>query len=343
MKKQYYQCAILCAALAACGGGKEKAMSGEALPVKTMRVTSDELQAVSGYPGTVEEAMGTTLSFNVSGTLQQVAVNNGQRVGKGQLIATLDDAGIRNTYRMAAATLEQVQDAYARMKQLHDNNSLPEIQWIEVQSKLKQAQAAEEIARKSLEDCKLYAPFAGVVAEKSVESGQNVMPGMTVVKLVTVDKVKVKIAVPENEIAKITNGHSARVTVPALGNKEYEGKIVEKGITANPLSHTYEVKALVDNPVGELMPGMIGEMQLVGEEASVIRIPASIVQLDASNRKFVWLNQKGKAKKRIVETGAFTTQGVIVTQGLEDGDELIVEGQQKVSENMNISTEKTSS
>ncbi|MBQ8443316.1 MAG: efflux RND transporter periplasmic adaptor subunit [Bacteroides sp.] len=342
MKKHYCLLLFLCAALAGCKGEKENQKSDAVLAVKTLRVVSHAVGKTQGYSATIEETAASTLSFNVNGTLRSFPVFVGQKVSKGQLIAVIDDANIRNAYQIAKTTLEQAEDAYRRMKRLHDNNSLPEMQWIEVQSKLKQAQATEEISRKNLEDCKLYAPFSGVIAEKKVENGQNVMPGMPIVKLVTTDQVKVKIAVPENEIAKMETGQTARITVPAIGNKEYQGKIVERGVVANPMSRSYEVKALVENTTGELMPGMIGEMHLAGEEASAIQIPASVIQLDASNRKFVWLNQNGKAKKRFVETGAFTTQGVVVTQGLENGDELIVEGQQKVSENMNISTEKTS-
>lgn len=76
---------------------------------------------------------------------------------------------------------------------------------------------------------------------------------MPVVKLVTIHQVKVKVAVPENEIAQVRIGQTARIMVPALDNRVFEGSIIEKGVAANALSRSYEVKVLVDNPEQVLM------------------------------------------------------------------------------------------
>jgi hypothetical protein len=105
------------------------------------------------------------------------------------------------------------------------------------------------ISRKSLDDCKLYAPRDGVIAARSIEPGANAMPGVTAFRLVSVERVKVKISVPESEIGSLTEGQEATVVVPALDNAAFKGKIEMKGVTANPLSHTYEVKIAVDESV----------------------------------------------------------------------------------------------
>jgi RND family efflux transporter MFP subunit len=331
-------CGILM--LVASGCQHQASSSTHPVKVKTMKV---ELSTMTGGPefsGTVEESSGSALSFPVAGTVERICVTEGQRVGKGALIAVLDKVSLQSAYEAASATLEQATDAYDRLKQLHDNNSLPEIQWVEVQSKLKQAQSTERIARKNLEDGKLYAPFSGVISEKNVEMGQNVMPGQPVVKLVNVHPVKVAIAVPENEIAQLSIGQSVRVTVPALGGRTFEGKIAEKGIAANPISRTYEVKATVSNPEDELMPGMIGTLGLQAhEDAQVIILPAQLVQTDEQNNPFVWTNQQGKAHKQKITTGQLTRNGVVVTGGLKPGDEIITEGQQKVSNETPVTVE----
>ena len=265
----------------------------------------------------------------------------GQRINQGDLIAALDETTLQNAYDMSAATLAQAEDAYQRMKQLHDNNSLPEMQWVEVQNQLKQARSAEQIAKKNLTDGKLYAPFSGVISEKNVEIGQNVMPGIPVAKLVTVGQVKVSIAVPENEIAHIRMGQAVCVNVPALEGKSFEGKIVEKGISANPLSRSYEVKALIKNPSGELLPGMICDLSVLSkEEDSAIVLPSNVIQIDDANQTFVWVNRNGKAEKQVIQTEMLTRNGVVVAEGLNIGDEIITEGQQKVSEKMDITIDK---
>lgn len=331
--------ASLAIGLAGCGN-REVKENGPVI-VKVQTVQAQPIQGVQGFSGTIEEMAGSTLSFSVSGTVTQIRAFAGQRVRQGELIASVDDVNLQNSHAAAVAALEQAEDAYARMKQLHDSNSLPEIQWIEVQSKLKQAQSAEQISRKSLEDSKLYAPFSGVIAEKNVEVGQNVMPGSPVVRLVGVEQVKVCISVPENEIARVRLGQPARIRVSALGNREFEGSIVEKGIAAHPLSRSYEVKALVKNETGELLPGMICEMELQQEQVREgILLPGHVIQLDNTNQHFVWVNHSGKAVKKYVTVGDLGSRGVFITSGLNSGDEVLVEGQQKVSENMDITVEK---
>lgn len=337
--KTYYAALLLTGAclMAGCKQGNDTT-GANPVKVKIEKVTPVTFNGGQEFSGTVEEVAGSALSFVMGGTVKEIYVSPGQMVGAGALLAEVDETTLRNTYEAALATRQQAEDAYGRMKQLHDNNSLPEIQWIDVQSKLKQAVAAEQIAQKGLKDSKLYAPFGGYIADKMVEVGQNVLPGVPVLKLVKIEQVKVKIAVPENEIADVKKGRQVKVQVGALGDKEYEGVVTETGVTAHPLSHSYEVKALVNNKEKELLPGMVCNVSLGGENTdTAILLPARVISLDSQNREFVWLNVGGKATRRFVKTGALLPQGVTVTEGLNSDDQVIVEGQQKVSEGMEIS------
>lgn len=130
------------------------------------------------------------------------------------------------------------------MKELHDKGSLPDIKWVDAQTALDQARSAERVAAKSLADCRLYAPFSGVIADKSVERGQNVAPGSPVGRLVTVGGLKVKVSVPETEIDGIALGQQSTVSIAALGGRSYTGKVSEKGIVADPMSRSYDVKSV---------------------------------------------------------------------------------------------------
>lgn len=163
------------------------------------------------------------------------------------------------------------------------------------------------------------------------------MPGLPVVRLVTINQVKVCVSIPENEISHIKTGQLVNISVSALDGKTFSGKIVEKGIVAHPLSRSYEVKALIDNPSGELMPGMICTLNIVDEKTgSAIILPTSVIQTDERNRTFVWVNNNGKAQKKVVQIGALTRNGVMILSGVSTDDKVIVEGQQKVSEGMDI-------
>lgn len=337
MKRQTNVTLMMATALLVVGCTGQKEEKRPAVKVRTQKVEPVAVGEGRTYSGTVEETMGTSLSFAVAGTVTKMCVGEGQRISKGQLVATLDEVTLRDAHSAAKAALEQAEDAFRRMKQLHDNGSLPEIQWVEVQSKLRQAQSAESMARKSLNDGRLYAPFTGVIAEKNCEAGQNVVPGMQVARLVDVSQVKVCIAVPESEIAHMVIGQEATVSVAALGGRTFEARITEKGVTANSLSRTYNVKATVNNRDGALLPGMAGDLRLTfGTHTVSIMLPQHAIQIDEHNHTFVWVAADGTAHKRSVSISELLPEGVVITKGLAEGDMVIVEGQQKVSEGMEV-------
>ena len=312
-------------ALVSCGGNGQSQQTVNPVKVKTMEVSARTWDGSKEFSGTVEEATGTPLSFSVMGTVKQVHFRLGERVRAGQLLVSLDGVSMRSSHDAARATLMQAEDAYRRMKELYDKGSLPEIKWIEVQSKLSQARAVEEVARN------------GMIADKSVEVGQNVMPGVPVGKLVGTSRMKIKIAVPETEIAEVALRQKATVTVPALAGKRITGTVGEKGVVAHPLSRSYEVKIELEQAAPALLPGMVVKVMLEGiKDAGLVIIPARIVQLDERNRSFVWLDKDGKAVRRIITCGEYTAKGVTVLSGLEMGDKVIIEGQQKVCEGTEV-------
>lgn len=322
-----------------CSSGKMKQVEVAPVQVKTITVVPQGMEREKRFSGTLEAETETSLSFSVMGTVEKVCIKQGDRVEVGTLIAELNEVSMRNSYMAAQATLQQAEDAFLRMKELYDKGSLAEIKWVEVQSKLQQARSMEQVAKKNMEDCKLFAPCSGVIADKKVEVGQNVISGMPIATLLRIDGLKVKIAVPESEIGQINIGQEAEVSVQALDGRRFMGKIVEKGVMAHSLSRTYDVKIHLKDDINELMPGMVAEVMVKMKketDMSTYIVPVQVLQLDEHNHSFVWLDQDGKAKKRFVTCGKFTSGGVVIEAGLSRGDKIIVEGQQKVCEGLEI-------
>lgn len=343
--------------LVSCGKKADEQAKTEPAKVKEMIVgegglTADGSQMGSmgttamgtNYSGTVEEENGVALSFSMGGTIKQLRVKVGDHVRRGQLIASVDPTSVKNSFDMAHATRLQAEDAFKRMKQLHDKGSLPDIKWVEAQSQLQQAVSAENIARKSLSDCNLYAPMDGVISEKNAEVGQNAAPGMPIAKLVTTRVLNVKIAVPESEMAGIHVRQRAKIQVQALDGSWFSGYVIEKGVIADPITRSYSVKIRVEGAADGLLPGMVSNVSLgnisstssenTGNSGntgnSAIIIPASLVQLGDDNSNFVWVDEGGKAVRRTIVCGEYMSNGVSIVSGLKMGDKLIVEGQQKV-------------
>lgn len=314
------------------------------VPVSVQQIESDESVYRQEYIGTVESENAVDVSFLVVGTIEQLNANEGQYVSKGQLLGRLNTISLKNAHELTLATLTQAEDAYKRMSAMYENKSLPEIQYIDVKTKLEQAKSSEAIARKNLQDCNLYAPQSGVIGRRHLEPGANVLPGTPVFNIMNIGSVKVKTAIPEGEISGIHAGTKCRVKIAALNDETFEGMIVEKGVAANPISHTYDIKIKLNNAAGKIMPGMVCKTYLdnssTSKKGSII-VPIKSVQVDYSGKRFVWLKDKqNKAVYKEVTLGKLANNGVQITSGLQDGDELITAGYQNISKGSLVSVKK---
>ncbi|MBP5556278.1 MAG: efflux RND transporter periplasmic adaptor subunit [Bacteroidales bacterium] len=321
-------------------GCKEKKTSRilQPVPVEVMVIGEEGEAGAQNYVGTIEAASASVLSFPVAGNITKVYVREGQKVAEGSLLAEVNDASFKQAYSAAQATLRQAQDGYDRLKLLHDKGSISEVQWVEMETKLAQAVSSEAIAKRNLENCKLRAPYSGVVGKVSAEEGMNVLPGNTVLTLLQTHGMQVNIPIPENVISSVTVGQPVRISVSALNNRIYEGKVGSKGVIANALSHNYEVLVPLKNSDGALMPGMVCNAWLPSSDTTqLIVVPNRVVKIDHTGEHYVWLASGGKAVRRTVITGGLAQRGIIIAEGLNPGDSVIVNGEQKVSTGSSVS------
>jgi len=319
----------------------EKKESGAKAPtrVKTQLVSPASADDAQTYVGIVEEREGTAVSFTGMGVVKRVLVNEGQAVGRGQLIAEMDDTQARNLLSGAEAAMTQANDALERYKMLHDNGSLPEVQWVEIQSKVAQAKSQYEVAKKNLADCRLTAPVSGIVGKKLVGAGETAMPSQAVVTILDISSVKVKVAVPEAEISSINASTHSTISVEAAQAKVSGGRI-EKGVQADALTHTYDVRISVPNGDRKLLPGMVASVKFIAEGSQGITgksLPVTAVQKDADGSLFVWtVSADNTAHRTKVTIGANHGNHVAITYGLSIGQRVVTEGYQKLSEGTKV-------
>ena len=291
------------------------------------------------FVGIVEESEGTAVSFTGMGVVKRMLVNEGQAVAKGQLIAEMDDTQARNLLNGAEAQMNQANDALERYKILHDNGSLPEVQWVEIQSKVAQAKSQYEVAKKNLADCRLIAPVSGIIGKKLVGAGETAMPSQAVVTVLDINKVKVKVAIPEAEVSDITASTPSVINVEAA-QKQVSGGKIEKGVQADALTHTYEIKINVQNADRKLLPGMVASVRFNGQltiDNGQLFLPVTSVQRRADGSMFVWTVAKDStAHRTTVTTGNTQGNRITIDSGIENGQRVVTEGYQKLSEGTKV-------
>jgi len=327
--------------MASCGQKQEPAKKEVAsIKVKTMAVTTVNALSNLRYSGTVEASQTIPLTFQSSGTVEKVLVQEGDVVRKGQLLAVVNKSDNQNIYNSALAMYEQAKDAYDRMKQVHEQGSLSEVKWVEMESKLKQAESQMQISKTNLDKCNLYAPTNGIVGKRNIEPGQSSISSFAPIELVKIETVSIKISVPENEIGKIKKGLTATFTISALENKSFEGTITNVGVVADQFSRTYEVKITVNNSNLEMKPGMVCDVLLnTTLEKELVVVPNNAVSKDTEGNSFVYLvsPDNKSVKKQIVKVGNYQSSGIAILSGLSSNQLIVVEGTEKLSDNSLIS------
>jgi RND family efflux transporter MFP subunit len=314
----------------------ENSLNNKAVNIETAQVKKIDGSQSIAYSGTIEETESVALGFSVIGTVSKVYVSEGDHVKKGQLLAEVNSETIANSYEMAEASFKQAQDAYNRLEPMYKNGNLPEIKFVEVQTGLQQAKSAAAIAKKNLNDCKLYSTIDGYIGQRTLDPGMNVIPGVSSITVVKIEKVYANVSVPENEIASIKKGQKGTITISALNGQSFTGTVEEVGVMADPLAHSYKIKIIIPNEDKQIKPGMICSVTIATEvKAKGVIVPNQAVFVDEDGKNYVYtVNASTKqAAKKYVKTGLLLNNGIEITEGLNENEIVAVTGQQKLLDN----------
>lgn len=309
------------------------------IKVEVQKVTTGTQSNKLTYNGNVIPKITTPLSFLIPGTVISINVDEGDWVKKGQVLAVLNNASFKSAYKGTQATQKQAQDAYNRLKTVHDKGSLPEIRWQDVKTKLEQAKSVNQIALQNVINGVLKAPSDGFIGMRDLDIGETSIPWDPVFNLVSINEVYVRVSIPENEINKIKKKQTANITIPAIGSKIFKGKVDKVGVVANPISKTYDIKILIPNPKKEIRPGMACDITIdISSENNTITIPYQCVIKDKEGGNYVYIvdSQSKIAFKKPVQLGSFINNKIEIVSGVSEGDLIVTEGKQKLSNQVKV-------
>ncbi|MBQ1854787.1 MAG: efflux RND transporter periplasmic adaptor subunit, partial [Prevotella sp.] len=198
------------------------------------------------------------------------------------------------------------------------------------------------IARKNLSDTRLTAPVSGVVGRTMLFAGETARPSQGVLTILDVSQVKVKVAVPEVELSSISSTTPSTIEVDAV-NWRGQGGSIEKGVKADAITHTYDIRINVANTGNRLLPGMVAKVGLRTAEPGLtsggatafnrLSVPITSVQKRGDGTCFVWtIDEKKRAHRANVTTGPTVGNRIEIATGLKPGQRIITEGYQKVGE-----------
>lgn len=307
------------------------------LPVEIEVVGTSSQTVQNTYIGEIKPKVDINLVFPLGGQITGIFVKSGDRVRKNDIIATVDDTQAKSLNESAKAMLAQAEDAYARLKPLHESGGISDVKWVEMETNLEKARSMSISAGKRLEDCTMRAAQDGVVNLRGIEVGSTVGYAQPIGTLMDMSAMTAEFTVPESEIGGLTKGQHVGVELPQL-NKKYEAKITEKAIVATQLAHTYRVKAAITSPdaAKDLLPGMVCRAVIDSRDSKGYIISAGCVQTQQRGHS-VWVLRDGRAQRVMIRIDEFVENGVLVGEGLHAGDTVISKGYQKMFNGARVS------
>ena len=323
--------------LIGCGEKSDKKTKYEpVIPVQIDVVDYDDGNSYRNYVGSLKSEMKIALSFPLGGCITDIYVQNGQKVKKGAIVAKVDETTAKSLHDAALAALNQAEDGYKRLKQVHEEGGISDVRWVQMETDLEKARQTEISTRKHLEDCTIYAPQDGIISMGERVVGEYMRPSEALCYLIDMDQLVVTFSIPEKEIGLVNIGDDATAEIQALGDIELPIVISDKAVVSNPFGHTYKVKAKINLNGHDALPGMVVKIKLQATASSGIVVPASCVQTVADGLA-VWTLKNGRSYRRIIEVSDFVKNGVLVQKGLDFGDTIVTVGYQKLYNGAKVS------
>jgi len=297
------------------------------VPVEVTQAGRDQMLATYSGTAAIEAFAEADVIAKVGGEVQKILVEEGHQVKAGQVLAILDGDRLRLELKQTEANMKKLDREYQRNLDLHDRGLVSVGAFENIKYELDALRAAYERARLELSYVQLRAPIEGVVAERFIKVGNTLNPNDKTFHVTTLKPLIIYLYAPEKEYRKIRPGQQSMVEVDALKGQPFPAIVARISPIIDPTSGTFKVTIEIDDPSGNLKPGMFGRVHIVHEvHENALLIPREAIIVDG-DEEAVFLIEDNKAVRRLLSTGITQNGMVQVLSGLTDDDRFVILGQ----------------
>ncbi len=347
---------LLLLTLTACGGSSDEkqgggrsggppgsmggAMGGDrasaSVPVQVKPVARRSISQHLETNGTLEAENEVDIVARTSGPVTQILTEEGQFIRAGQLIARIDDREAKNQVAIATVARDEAQLSFDRSKKSWDDGLVSRESYDTALSQLSSTTAQLESAEIQLAYTEIRAPFDGLVVTRDIKLAQYVTSGTTLFRISDFTPLLCRVEVPEKDLPRISTGQTAHIRVEAFPQERFSASVARMRPTVDAASGTFTVTLEVDGQ-GKLRPGMFASVFLETETRNgVLVIPRGTLVLDSLGDT-VFVKSGDVAERREVGLGIRDEESVEIVSGLNEGDLLIVIGQDGLADGTPIS------
>jgi len=294
-----------------------------------LKEISDRVEAL----GTARANESVNITANVSEKIEEIHFEDGQAVKAGEILVVLNQAEEQANLKQAQAVRGERKLALDRLQQLDERKLAAPDEIDRTRLELAQADASITAIRARISDRVIRAPFDGVVGLRDISVGALVESGDLIAALDDTSQIKLDFSVPAMLLAELKPGLKIKAYAAALGNKEYRGEVKSIDSRVDPVTRSVQVRAILQNPDGSILPGILMQVDLLRNTRQAIVIPEAAL-LPLANRQYVMVrvNRDGKdtVEKRVVEIGIRMPGYVEILIGLSVDEQVVTHGNSRV-------------
>lgn len=306
-----------------------------AIAVTAIEIAKDKFQNPFQVQGLVESDQNVLISPEVPANVTQIFVKEGQRVAKGQVIASLDGSVAQSQIEELETRLSLAKTSFEKQERLWKQNVGSEMQYLQAKNNYESLKRSISTAKSQLGKYTLRSPISGRVDEIMANPGELV-GGMTsgpVARIVNLQDIKIKANVSEKYVGQIEKGQDVKLYFPSL-DLELNEKVYSVSDVIDPNNRTFVVYVKPTSNLEKLKPNLLALLTAYDYvESAAISIPTKLVRTDGE-KYFVYAiatnGSKKSVEKRYIEIGKQFPSETIIESGLEPGDLLINEGVNRV-------------
>jgi len=325
------------------------AVSKRVVRVNTTTVALSPFEEIIPITGVVDAPNDASLSAQSAGTITSL-VQVGTTISKGEVIARLDDRLMMAALEQSKANLTSAkasadfaEDTFRRQEPLYADSIISAIEFENARTQLNQARAflaqAEATVsqvEQQLENTFVRAPFSGTVEERFVETGEQVVPGSPIVRIVDTRHLKIRAGVPEKYSSDIKVGSPVSISFKSYGGDLLRSGVSFVGSVINPKNRTFTIEVDIKNDGKTLKPEMIADVLVTRRQLTdQIVLPQTAILIDENGSSVYVVDRSGGetgTELRPIELGPSYGGFTVISTGLDVGHEVITTGQTMVAE-----------
>jgi membrane fusion protein (multidrug efflux system) len=320
---------------AGCGGGNNKQGGDKkksSIPVEISLVSSGDISTYFTGTATIEAEEETEVVAKVHGVVEELKVEEGDFVRKGDILARLDDEQFRVRLNQAEASLKRLEALYNRNLKLHEKGLISTEEFQQSKFDYRQQKAAYQMAELDLKYTRIRTPIEGVVSSRMIKVGNMVLQNSPTFRVTGLNPLIAVLHIPEKRLESLQEKQQVKLRIDALGGRMVEGRIARISPVVDPGTGTVKVTVETIDESRKLKPGMFARVSIIHDiHRGVPLLPKDAI-ISEDTESVVFVLKDSTALRKRVTIGFRNTSHVEVLAGLEVGDTVVTTGKSSLKD-----------